>query len=45
MPKCNAKHPTLDLRCGLDRHEPTEAHKATDEDGNPHAWVTEDPED
>jgi hypothetical protein len=40
MPNCNAKHPTLDLTCDKTKHGPTVAHTATDEDGEPHAWVT-----
>lgn len=37
--KCNVKHPTLDLKCNQEKHSPAVAHTATDEEGNPHAWV------
>lgn len=37
--KCNAAHPTLDLKCERESHDERVAHRATDEDGNSHAWV------
>jgi hypothetical protein len=38
--KCAAEHPGLDLKCDKDDdHVGVTAHTATDEDGNPHAWV------